>query len=83
MAKISARGCREVARIRYAQGGYRGIMVLRSDGAVLQRLTGDVGNAYTILGKVKDWHEKVGNTTAGAEALLGRVAAKRGRTMIS
>lgn len=78
MAKISANGNTEVARVRYAQGQARGIMVLRSDGVVLQRLTGDLSTGYTRMGKVKvmptDKHE--------AERLLARVAGRRGRVVV-
>jgi len=58
MAKISARNCTEVARVNFEtpsrQGGvHTGILVLRSDGRVLRRYTGDLSTGYVILGKVK------------------------------
>ena len=79
MAKISARECTEVARIRFAQGHARGIMVLRSDGMVLHRFTGDVSTQYTQMGKVKTMPSSKGES----ERLLARVAERRGRVVLS
>jgi hypothetical protein len=56
VAKISARGAREVARItatRPASGG-RYIYVLTDDGRVLYRAVGVVGTSYTIRGRIKN-----------------------------
>lgn len=53
MAKISARGATEFARINYSNGiGHTGILVLRSDGKVLRRLTGSTPTGYTIIGSL-------------------------------
>lgn len=52
MAKISARGAQEVARITAASpGGARYIYVMASDGRVLYRPTGDAGSGYSIHGR--------------------------------
>lgn len=54
MAKITARGATEVARINFTtEGGATGILVLRSDRKVLRRWTGDLKSGYSIMGTLK------------------------------
>lgn len=53
MAKISARGATEVARVTgKSANGVRYIYVVCSDGRILRRATGDLGSGYKVLGKV-------------------------------
>jgi hypothetical protein len=62
MAKINARGAREIARVTAYSGNPDGnpdgkpdrmIFVLRSDRVILRRFTGDLATGYTKFGKVK------------------------------
>jgi hypothetical protein len=49
MAKISANGAHEIARIRVASpAGYPYLWVMCSDGRVLTRATGELGDGYTV-----------------------------------
>jgi hypothetical protein len=54
MAKISARGATEVARVRGQREGadFQMIYVMCSDGRVLRRSTGEFGSGYSVRGKV-------------------------------
>lgn len=57
MAKISARGAREVARLKVRSafpGGGEYLYVMTTDGRVLRRATGDAGTGYTVRLRVKD-----------------------------
>lgn len=52
MAKISAYGAHEVARMNVkTRAGYPAILVMASDGRVLFRYTGDLGSSYKVVGK--------------------------------
>jgi len=61
MAKISARGCHEVARLNFTEGykhlgecrEHKGILVLRSDRQILRRFIGDSSSGYTLVGRIK------------------------------
>lgn len=49
MAKISANGAHEVARIKVTSpGGYPYLWVMCSDGRVLSRATGELSDGYTV-----------------------------------
>jgi hypothetical protein len=50
MAKISARGATEVARLRVTNGAgkFPRLFVMTSDGRILTRLTGELGTGYTV-----------------------------------
>lgn len=79
MAKLKGKGFDEAARLnvkRTTNGGdvHTGIYILRTDGRVLRRWTGEVATSYTIIGKVRNMPD---NKPAMIE-LLTRVAAKRG-----
>jgi hypothetical protein len=54
MAKINARGAREVARFTVASGNTRQLFVLTSDGRVLHRYTGELSTGYSIYGRIRD-----------------------------
>jgi hypothetical protein len=76
MAKISAYGAHEVARLNVnTMGGYPGILVIASDGRLLFRYSasgnGDLGSSYKVLGKVK-------NPAKRNAAMLTRYAAIAG-----
>ena len=77
MAKISARGCTEVARVTASNPttGTRAIFVLRSDGKVLRRNTGDAATGYTVLGKLTCERSE-------AKARLAKVATRYGYTKV-
>ena len=50
MAKISANGAHEVARLSaISQRGTRYILVMTSDGRVLSRATGDADSGYVVV----------------------------------
>ena len=55
MAKISAHGAHEVARIKATIPGnhYSQLFVIASDGRVLSRYT-DISSGYRIYGRIKD-----------------------------
>lgn len=58
MAKLTGRGFEPVARAGFALRAdaadtYPGTVVLRSDGRILRRFTGDTATGYTIHGKVR------------------------------
>lgn len=75
MAKISARGAKEIARIKAispAGDGYTYSFVLTSDGRVLRK--GDLDSGYTIVHRVKF-------ETNLNEAFLRRFAMLRGLTV--
>lgn len=57
MAKISAYGAREVARMKGRRPGtdYDATFVITSDGRVLRKIAAQSG--YTVLGKVKPEHQ--------------------------
>ncbi len=78
MAKISANGCHEVARVSATLSSptftYPAILVLRSDGAILRRFTGDLPSGYTILGRLK------ADAPRSIDTLL-RIAGRRGYTV--
>lgn len=75
MAKISARGATEVARIKFERPGARadtpepGVLVLRSDRKVLYKLTGWGG--YTVMGTVKAEAPQTAET-------LAKIVVRRG-----
>lgn len=49
MAKISANGATEVAKLKVrSQAGYEYLYVMTSDGRVLRRATGDAGTGYSV-----------------------------------
>ena len=49
MAKISANGAHEIARIKVTSpAGYPYLWVMCSDGRVLSRATGELGDSYTV-----------------------------------
>lgn len=98
MAKLNLKnGVHEVARIKFSfterdhdpllgpRMTWTGILVLRSDGKVLRRFTGEFGGGYSTLGKVKN------NPSDDAEAknpgtrqrLLERIATRRGYEVTS
>lgn len=74
MAKITARGAREVARITAAKRGTEWLWVMCSDGRVLTRIKGPDGNAYAVRTKVPD---PAGRTRAN----LIRIAERDGMTV--
>lgn len=75
MAKISARGAKEVARIKAKSeaGGYSYIFILTSDGRVLKRLSQDSG--YTVDHRVR-------NPENINRAFLERYIGLRGLTIV-
>lgn len=82
MAKITARNATEIARIKTelsADDPVKYLWVLRSDGKVLRRLTGDVSTNYTIIGRLAN---APAEKSAGAGA-LARIAIKRGHTVVA
>ena len=53
MAKISARGATQVAKVEgKTAGGLRVVLVLRSDGAVLRKVP-DIDSTYRLAGKFR------------------------------
>jgi hypothetical protein len=56
MAKISARGATEIARLKVQRKGqdFQMLYVLCSDGRVLARITGANGNSFHVRGNVRD-----------------------------
>lgn len=66
MAKISAGGATEIAKIRATRNGYDYLFAINSKGTVLYRITGDAGTGYTIY----DRHREP--TRAALLALLAR-----------
>jgi len=55
MAKINANGCHEVARVNFTtERGHTGILLLRSDGKLLERCTGDLSTSYRVVGTAKN-----------------------------
>jgi hypothetical protein len=77
MAKISARGCTAIAKVKAKSkaSGNTQLFVMRSDGMILNRFTGDLGDGYTAVYKVKC----VDNIN---KAFLERYVALRGLTII-
>jgi len=74
MAKISANGCHEVARLNFTmERGHTGILLLRSDGKLLERCTGDLSTAYRVVGTAKDKATLV----AKGRGMLERFAHRR------
>ena len=78
MAKISARNCTEVARVTFKTLDpiYAGIFVLRSDGKLLRRFTGDTPSGYSIVGSVKPGTPLTADT-------LARIVARRGLQVLT
>jgi hypothetical protein len=76
MAKISANGATEKARIKTkSPGGYEYLWVMTSDGRVLRRVIGEVSTGYTVFRR--NWR---GDRT---QAVLSVMAAGLGHTIIS
>ena len=76
MAKISANGAHEVARIRaISPAGYTYIWIMTSDGRVLTRTTGELSDGYTVA------HRGLRRSLRTREALL-RIAQIRGYRVI-
>ena len=83
MAKLTGKYFKEVARIKFSAPvtgidaelfpgtKWTGILVVRSDGYVLRRWTGDGSTGYSRLGKLKPG-------AAQDKATLARIAEKRG-----
>lgn len=83
MAKISGRGFKELARANTSRtlegfdSPITGILVVRTDGKLLSRLTGDVGTGYTIVGTFKS----APTTKQEAHEAIRRYADRRGMTI--
>jgi len=62
MAKISANGAHEVARIKVTTPGnnYGQLFVVASDGRVLTRYTDGISSGYRIYGRIKDPSKRTG-----------------------
>lgn len=77
MAKITAHGAREVARIKVTTPGnnYKQLFVIASDGRVLTRYTDGISNGYRIYGRIKD--ERKRNS-----AFLRDLLIRRGFTIV-
>ena len=67
MAKISAYGAHEVARIRVTTPGnnYGQLFVIASDGRVLTRFTDGISNGYRVYGRIKDPSKRTGEFLTG------------------
>jgi len=77
MAKITANGAHEVARIRVTSpAGFPYLWVMCSDGRVLSRATGELSDGYTIAVRGLQRHLRT------REALL-RIAQIRGYRAVS
>jgi len=77
MAKISAYGATEVARIRVRTTADREkIYVMTSDGRVLTRYAGETGSTYTLRGRTKK-PESINRE------FLSQVAERDGMTVIT
>lgn len=80
MAKIKARGATEVARLATTfdsedfESPVPYLWVLRSDGVVLRRVTGEFGSGYKVFGRI----DRVVTAKAEGEAALTRIATRRG-----
>lgn len=79
MAKITARGAHEVARVNVTLttndedlGDIKGIFVLRSDRKLLRRNCGEYGGSYSIVGTLK------AESMADPLGALRRIAAANG-----
>lgn len=80
VAKISARGATEVARVNFiTPAGTTGIMLVRSDRKVLQRVTGEYGSGYKVVGSLKASKEEL--TQDLARAILIRHCETKGWTV--
>lgn len=54
MAKLNARGAKVVIKLGITtEAGHTGLLVLRSDGKVLRRWTGEAGTGYNIVASVQ------------------------------
>lgn len=54
MAKLTARGCHAVAKVKATNGSATFLFAVRSDRKVLRRFTGDLSTGYTIIGTLKE-----------------------------
>jgi hypothetical protein len=77
MAKISAYGATEVARVKVvnSSGEFPRLFVLTSTGKILTRLTGELSTSYTIVHRIK-------RPSARTEQGLLNYVAIRGYTVI-
>ncbi len=82
MAKISARGATEVARLRVkTPTGLEKIYVLTSDKRILTRYVGDAGTGYTIRLTSRQFRQTHW-TTGNPHAVLRAIAIHDGYNVI-